>query len=185
MNMAPYHIVLVHFPIALLTTATLIVVLRALSDGALAKAADKVLTPLLGLGVLSTAAAFGVGLMVWPIETATASPLARNHLLAASWTLAYWTLLWITRWAQGESVWDGINRWIMAGLAVLGAGLLTVAGTLGGHLTGTPTAVSQLLRLLGWEVYTTFYVPDVVLGVLAVAAVALPIVAWQARRSQA
>jgi uncharacterized membrane protein len=35
--MAPYHVVLVHFPIALWMTATLAIVIRALSDGPLAR----------------------------------------------------------------------------------------------------------------------------------------------------
>jgi ABC-type glucose/galactose transport system permease subunit len=74
----------------------------------------------------------------------------------------------------------------MLGLAGLGAGLLTVTGTLGGHLTGTATAVSQVLRYLGWEVYTTFYVPDMTLIVIAVAILVLiAIGALGARRAAA
>ena len=147
--MAPYHAVLVHFPVALWTTAALVILVRALSDGTLAKASDRVLVPLLALGALSGLVAYVVGLLVWPLETATASPLARNHLLAATWSLAYWTLLLITRWMQGEAIWEGANRWVMLGLAALGAILLTITGTLGGHLAGKPTAVSQVLHFLG------------------------------------
>ena len=61
----------------------------------------------------------------------------------------------------------------MAGLAILGAVLLGITGTLGGHLVGIYTDVSEMLRLLGWEVYTTFYVPDVTLILIAVAIVGL------------
>ena len=56
----------------------------------------------------------------------------------------------------------------MAGLALLGSFLLGVTGTLGGHLVGIYTEVSSVLRLLGWEVFTTFYVPDVTLAVIVV-----------------
>ena len=51
--MAGYHAVLVHFPIALLMTATLAILLRAVSDGPLAKATDRALVPLLAIGLLT------------------------------------------------------------------------------------------------------------------------------------
>ncbi|MGQ0663897.1 MAG: DUF2231 domain-containing protein [Pseudomonadota bacterium] len=181
--MAPYHAVLAHFPIALLTTATLVILLRTLSDGPLARATDRALVPLLLLGVLSSAAAFGVGLLVWPLDTLTATPLGRNHMLAATWTLAYWTLILVTRWVQGEAVWAGATRWATLGMAALGSLLLTITGTLGGHLIGSATAVSQILRWLGWEVYTTFYVPDLTLGLLGAAAVGLVLIGLWGMRS--
>lgn len=181
--MAAYHILLVHFPIALLTVAALAIVLRALSDGSLARAVDHALVPLLAIGVVSTAAAYAVGLLVWPFEALSATPLGRNHMLAATWTLAYWTLLLVLRWWRGETVWEGLTRWVMVGLAALGSLLLTITGTLGGHLTGTPTAVSQALRALGWEAYTTFYVPDLTLVALVVIAVVLAGLGLYARRA--
>lgn len=87
------------------------------------------------------------------------------------------------RWWRGETVWEGLSRWVMVGLAALGSLLLTITGTLGGHLTGTPTAVSQALRALGWEVYTTFYVPDLTLVALVVIAVVLAGLGLYARRA--
>lgn len=183
--MAAYHILLVHFPIALLTVATLAIVLRAVSDGPLARAVDRALVPLLAVGVLSGAAAFVVGFLVWPFEALSSSPLGRNHMLAAAWTLAYWTLLLVVRWRRGEAVWVGLSRWVMVGLAALGSLLLTITGTLGGHLTGTATVVSQVLRALGWEVYTTFYVPDLTLAALVVVAVVLAALGLYFRRAAA
>ncbi len=174
--MAGYHVVLVHFPIALWMTATLAILVRAASDGALALAIDRALTPLLALGLLAGIAAFGVGLMVWPWEAISSTPLGRNHMLLAAWTTTYWALLLATRWIQGEAVWQGIGRWIMAALALLGAVLLGITGTLGGHLIGVYTEVSAALRVLGWEVYTTYYVPDTTLAVLVVAGVALALI---------
>lgn len=168
--MGPYHAMLVHFPIALWTAAALIILLRAFSDGALPRAADGALTLLLFLGAAGGALAFGVGLLVWPTEAATSSPLARNHMLLAAWSLAYWTVLWIARWRGGEGVWQGVWRWVMLGLAVLGVGLQTITATLGGHLVGNPSALSGLLRRAGWEVYTTFYLPDAILVTVALAA---------------
>jgi hypothetical protein len=166
--MAAYHIVLVHFPIALWMTATLAILWRAVSDGALAKAIDRALVPLLVVGLLAGLAAYVVGLMVWPWEAISSTPMGRNHMLLATWTVAYWALLLVTRWLKGEAVWEGVMRWVMAGLAVLGSALLGITGTLGGHLAGTYTQVSDALRFFGWEVYTTFYVPMLTLAVIGV-----------------
>jgi hypothetical protein len=171
--MTAYHVMLVHFPIALWTTAALVIVLRVFSAGKLARAADAVLAPLLLVGVVTGALAFAVGLLVWPPEALSSSPLARNHVLIASWTLTYWAVLWVTRWRGGERVWQGVWRWIMLGLAGLGVGLQAVTGTLGGYLAGNPSAVSEIVRRLGWEVFTTFYLPTWMLAILVISAVAL------------
>jgi hypothetical protein len=144
----------VHFPIALWMTATLAILWRVVSDGPLAQAIDRALVPLLTIGLVFGVAAYVVGLMVWPWETISSTPLGRNHMLLATWTVAYWALLLATRWLQGEAVWNGIMRWVMGGLAILGSVLLGITG-------------------LGWEVYTTFYVPTVTLVALAVAALLL------------
>jgi hypothetical protein len=166
-------VMLVHFPIALWTTAFLLILARALSDAPAVRAAEGALTPLLGFGALTGAAAFAAGLLVWPFEAVASSPLARNHLLLAGWSLAYWTLLWIVRWRAGERMWEGLYRWVMLGLAALGIGLQTVTGTLGGYLAGNPSMVSEIVRRLGWEVFTTFYLPDWMLVVLVIAGVAM------------
>lgn len=171
--MAAYHVVLVHFPIALWMVAALAIVWRAVSHGPLAMAVDRALVPLLTLGLISGVAAYAVGTLVWPWETISSTPVGRNHVLLAAWTTAYWALLLVTRWLQGESVWHGATRWVMAGLAVLGTVLLGITGTLGGHLVGIYTQVSDALRPLGWEVYTTFYVPMPTIVVIAVVAVLL------------
>jgi hypothetical protein len=154
-------------------TATLAILWRALSDGALAKAIDRALVPLLTFGLIAGLAAYAVGLMVWPWESISSSPLGRNHVLLATWTVAYWALLLATRWIQGEAVWNGVMRWVMAGLAILGSVLLGITGTLGGHLVGIYTEVSEVLRLFGWEVYTTFYVPMLTLTAIGVVTVLL------------
>ncbi|MEK7347120.1 MAG: DUF2231 domain-containing protein [Pseudomonadota bacterium] len=184
--MAPYHVVLVHFPIALWMTATLVILFRTLSDGPTAKLFDRALVPLLSLGLLSGIIAFSVGLMVWPWETISASALGRNHVLTASWTIAYWAVILWVRQARGESVWDGLSRWVKAGLASLGCGLLGITGTLGGHLVGIYTDVSTALRQLGWDVYTTFYVPDSTLIVLLlISALLVGIGVWAGRQKAA
>jgi hypothetical protein len=73
-------------------------------------------------------------------------------------------------------------RWIMAGLALLGSALLGITGTIGGHLVGIYTEVSEVLRLLGWEVYTTFYVPNVTLTLILFAAIILTAIGILGRR---
>ena len=181
--MNAYHMMLVHFPIALWSTAALIIALRAFSDGTLARNADRVLVPVLSLAALLGALGWGSGLLIWPLEAVASSPLARNHLLIASWSLAYWMLLALVRWRGGEQVWQGLWRWVMLGLAGLGMALQTVAGTLGGSLSGNPSAVSGILRLLGWEVFTTFYLPGWMLALLGLATIALLAIGLAGRRA--
>ncbi len=182
--MAAYHVVVVHFPIALWMTATIAIVWRALSDGPVAKAVDRALVPLLVLGLLSGLAALLTGRFVWSWDAVSTTPMGRNHILLAVWTTAYWTLMLVTRMIQGEALWEGGGRWVMAGLALLGSGLLGVTGTLGGHLAGIYTDLSKVLRMLGWEVHRTFYVPTTTLIGLAVASVLLLAIAFLARSSR-
>ena len=180
--MSAYHVMLVHFPIALWSTAALIIALRAFSEGSLARNADRVLAPILFLGAALGVMGFVAGLLVWPMEAVASSPLARNHLLLASWALAYWLLLAVVRWLGGEQVWQGLWRWTMLGLAGLGMALQTITGTLGGYLAGNPSAVSEVLRRLGWEVFTTFYLPNWLLIALVVASAGLVALGFAGRQ---
>lgn len=179
--MAAYHVVIVHFPIALWMTATLAIVWRAVSAGDLAKAIDRALVPLLVIGLLSGLAALSVGRMAWSWEAISTSPMGRNHILLAVWTTAYWALLLSIRWLQGEAVWNGPGRWVMAALALIGAALLGITGTLGGHLSGIYTELAKVLRMLGWEVHRTFYVPDMTLLGLVLATLGLLFIGYIAR----
>lgn len=96
----------------------------------------------------------------------------------ATGSLFFWAAALFLRWRAGERVWeDTTNRLIMVSLGALGAGLLTITGTLGGHLHGAPAYLSEILRMLGLDVYRTFYVPNWVLGVAAAAIVLLPALA--------
>lgn len=183
--MAAYHVVLVHFPIALWMTATLAILWRSVSDGPVALAVDRALLPLLSIGLASGLAAIAVGAMVWPWDAVTTSPMGRNHILLAVWTTSYWALMLATRWIQGEAVWNGPGRWVMAALAVLGSGLLAITGTLGGHLAGIYTDLAKVLRAFGWEVHRTFYVPDVTLAAIGGTALALLVIGWLASRARA
>ena len=162
-----------------------IIIFRALSDGALARAFDRVLVPLLVLGVATGLVAYTLGQLVWPPDTLQSTPLGRNHMLAATWSLFYWAAVLFLRWRIGERAWEGaVNRLIMVCLGALGAGLLTITGTLGGHLHGAPAYLSEILRLLGFDVYHTFYVPTWVLAVLALVIVAMPVLAVAATRGR-
>ena len=184
--MGPYHAIMVHFPVALWTVASGIIIFRALSDGVMARAFDRVLVPLLVLGVATGLVAYMLGQLVWPPDTLQSTPLGRNHMLAATWSLFYWAAVLFLRWRIGERAWEGaVNRLIMVCLGALGAGLLTVTGTLGGHLHGAPAYLSEILRMLGFDVYYTFYVPTWVLAVLALVIVAMPLLAIAATRGRA
>lgn len=183
--MAGYHVVLVHFPTALWMTAALAIIYRAFFDGPLAKSIDRALAPLLSIALVFGVAAYLVGLFVWPLDAITSSPLGRNHILLATWTTAYWAVLLALRWRRGQAIWHGAMRYVTAGLAVIGAVLLGITGTLGGHLIGVYTDVSQLLRKTGWEVYTTFYLPNMTLIALGVVSVVLIAIGLRARSLRA
>jgi hypothetical protein len=179
--MAGYHVVLVHFPTALWMTAALAIIYRAFFDGPVAQSIDRALVPLLSIALVFGVSAYLVGLFVWPLEAITASPLGRNHMLLATWTTAYWALLLVLRWRRGQAIWQGSMRFVTAGLAAIGALLLGITGTLGGHLIGVYTDVSQVLRMLGWEVYTTFYVPNTTVIVLAIVTLVLVAIGFRAQ----
>jgi uncharacterized membrane protein len=177
--MGPYHAIMVHFPVALWIVASAIVVFRALSDSPLALAFDRVLMPFLVLGVVTGVIAYTLGQLVWPPDTLQSTPLGRNHMMTATWSLACWSVVLFLRWRVGERVWDTLpNRLAMLILGALGGLLLATTGTLGGHLHGAPAYLSELVRMLiGWDVYETHYIPNWTLGVLAVVIVAMPVLA--------
>lgn len=184
--MGPYHAIMVHFPVALWTVAAGIVVFRACSDNAAARAFDRVLVPLLVVGVATGVTAYVLGWLVWPSDALQATPLGRNHIVGATWSLFFWTAALVFRWHSGEQCWAGrLTRSIMLGLGLFGAGLLALTGTLGGHLHGAPAKLSDLLRLVGLDVYQTFYVPNWVLVVLGVIILAMPAVALAATKLRA
>jgi hypothetical protein len=182
--MGPYHALMVHFPVAFWTAAAVILIVRALSEGPLAQAFDRVLVPFLILGTITGIIAYVLGLLVWPPDTLQTTPLGRNHMMAASWSLFYWTAVLVLRWWVGERIWEGLlNRLIMLGLGALGAGLLTITGTLGGHLHGAPTFLSDVFREIGWEVYATFYFPSWMLVLQVIVVIAMPVIALLGGRS--
>jgi len=69
-------------------------------------------------------------------------------------------------------------------LAGFGAVFVGITGTLGGHLIGNYTEISQVLRLLGWEIYSTYYLPNLTLVIVAVAAVILVVLGVFGRGSR-
>lgn len=183
--MGPYHAMMSHFPVAVWVTASIIIVARALSDSPLARQLDRVLVPFLMLGLLTGVITYVLGLLVWPADTLQTTPLGRNHMMAATWSMFYWAAVMVLRWRVGERAWESLlNRLIMLGLGALGGGLLAITGTLGGHLHGAPTFISSVLRLIGWEVYLTFYFPNWVLFLLAIVIVAMPVIAVVTARAR-
>lgn len=176
--MGPYHAMMSHFPVAVWVTASIIIVARALSDSPLARQLDRVLVPFLMLGLVTGVITYVLGLLVWPADTLQTTPLGRNHMMAATWSMFYWAAVMVLRWRVGERAWESLlNRLIMLGLGALGGGLLAITGTLGGHLHGAPTFISSVLRFIGWEVYLTFYFPNWMLLLLAIVIIAMPVIA--------
>jgi len=171
--MAVYHVLLVHFPIALWMIAYLFIFLRAFSDAELITYLEKLIWPLILLGSLIGAAAFVLGTQIFPWSAITQSPLGRNHIMLATWTLAYWSVMGVLGFRLRHHLFDGVQRWITLVLASIGALVVVITGTLGGSLTGTPSLVTKSLSLVGWNVYTTFYLPNWVIALYVAGAVLL------------
>ncbi len=181
--MAAYHVVMVHFPITLWLVAGLAIFIRAISDGPLAQTFDRALPTFLVGGLIFGVVAWVLGLNVWPWPTLSSTPMGRNHMLLASWSLAYFALLTVLRLRHGDLIWQGLNRLVMAGLAGIGVIFVGITGTLGGHLVGNYTEVGQVLRWLGWEIYSTFYVPNLTLGIIVAVSVVLVVIGLMGRNT--
>lgn len=181
--MAPIHHMLAHFPIALLFVALLIILGRFFFDTPAIRKVESALPLLLVLGVVGGIATFVSGLLIWPSEAVTSSPMGRNKLLVAAWMLAAWSVVTLLRLRGGSALWEQGGRWSLMVMTAFSGVLLATTGTLGGYLLGSPSRFSDGLRLLGWDVYHTFFAPDWALAVAA--ALALVIIAIGVMRKPA
>jgi hypothetical protein len=77
----------------------------------------------------------------------------------------------------------GAQRWTTFALATIGAAVVTITGTLGGSLAGTPSLVTKSLGLIGWNVYMTFYLPNWMLLFYVGGAVLLIAIGFYGRRN--
>jgi len=154
-----YHILMAHFPVALWMAAYLFILIRSLSDSQFAVRLQKAIWPLAALGTLAGFVTYGLGLTIYPWSAITESPLGRNHIMLATWTLSYWTVMSVLGYRFRRHLFDGAQRWITLVLATIGAMVITITGTLGGSLGGTPSLVTKSLSWIGWDVYMTYYLP--------------------------
>jgi hypothetical protein len=159
------------------------ILVGALLPGRLAELSRTALLPVLVLSLLGALAAIVSGFLIWPLEANLASPMVRNHILMALWSLGLYTMITVLVWRAGAAAFDGARRWVLVVLALVGGLFFATTGTLGGHLAGAPTQFSALLRLTGWEVYTTFYSPTWVVAVMIVIALACALLGYRYRRS--
>jgi len=180
--MAVYHVLIVHFPIALWMTAYLFIALRTFSDAEIFVRLQKSIWPLILLGSLAGAIAYILGLQIYPWSAITQSPLGRNHIMLATWTLSYWTVMGILGFRLRRHLFDGAQKWITFTVGSIGALVVVITGTLGGSLTGTPSLVTKSLSYVGWNVYTTFYLPTWMLVVFALGAILLVVLGYMGRR---
>jgi NADH:ubiquinone oxidoreductase subunit 6 (subunit J) len=135
-------------------------------NGRLAEISREALLPILVLSLLAAAVAIVSGFLVWTVDAAIYSPLARNHILTALWSLGIFTMLTVLVWRARSNAFDGARRWVLVVLAITGMSIFATTGTIGGHLVGATTQFSEVLKLLGWDVYHTFYVPTWVVATL-------------------
>lgn len=178
------HAMLSHFPVGFWALATLMILYGAVMSGRLAELCRAGLLPILVLSLLGALAAIITGFLIWPLEADLASPLARNHILMAFWSLGIYTMLTVLVWQAGEAAFGGARRWALVILALLGGLLFATTGTLGGHLVGATTAFSELLGLTGWEVYTTFYSPLWVVAVMVIIGIVAGMLGLKGQRSR-
>ncbi|RUR30416.1 heme ABC transporter permease [Vreelandella andesensis] len=176
------HAMLSHFPIGFWALATLMILVGSFMTGRLADISRAALLPVLVLSLLGALAAIAIGFIVWPMAANLASPLARNHILMAFWSLGIYSAITVLVWKAGDTAFDGARRWVLVILALTGSLMFASAGTLGGHLTGSTTAFSQVLSLMGWEVYTTFYSPLWVIAVMVLIGIALGVLGIMSQR---
>ncbi len=177
-----YHILVVHFPVALWMVAYLFILFRTFSNSELAVRLQKSVWPLIFLGSLAGIVAYGLGLMIYPWSAITESPLGRNHIMLATWTLSYWIVMGVIGYRFRRYLFEGAQRWITFVLATIGAAVVTITGTLGGSLAGTPSLVTKSLGLIGWNVYMTFYLPAWMLILYATGALLLVAIGFYGRR---
>ena len=181
--MSAYHAMAAHFPIAIWMTVFLFIVLRSFTSKR-AQQLEFAITLLLALGALAGLLTYLLGWAVWSIDALLYSPLARNHILMATWTLAYWCVLWLLYWRIGERIWQGLERWSMLLLSIIGITLLSITGTLGGSLAGNPSGLPRLLAVLGWNTNSTFYLPSAMVIFTLISAGLLLLLGWYANRQK-
>ncbi|MDZ7851218.1 MAG: hypothetical protein U5L98_00850 [Halomonas sp.] len=167
------HAMLSHFPVGFWALATLMILVGAFLSGRLAEISRAALLPVLVLSLLGGLVAIIVGFLVWPMEANLASPLTRNHILMSFWSLGIFTMITVLVWKAGDAAFEGNRRWALVILALTGGLMFASAGTLGGHLAGAATAFSDVLGLMGWEVYTTFYSPLWAVAIMVIIGIAL------------
>lgn len=167
--MAPYHHMMAHFPIALMSLTFMLILLRIFtSSEAVRKLEANFLIYGLGIGIVGGVAAMVTGLLIWPAEAPLTATMGRNKILMASWTIAVWTMVLALLWYVGNRIWEGTGRYLMLGLGAFGLILAATTGTLGGHLLGSPSRLSGVLNQFGWNIYQTYFAPSWVIVILVV-----------------
>lgn len=177
------HAMLSHFPLGFWALAILMILTGAFLSGRLAEISRAALLPVLVLSLLGGLAATVVGLLVWPMEANLASPLTRNHMLMSFWSLGIFTMITVLVWKAGDAAFEGNRRWALVILALTGGLMFAATGTLGGHLAGASTAFSDVLALMGWEVYTTFYSPLWAVVVMVIIGIAMGALGLMSQRN--
>ena len=155
--MTGLHHMLIHFPIVLWLAAAAL--LLAGCAGRAPAWGSPVLRLILPLALLAAIAALITGLLAWSPQAIMASPLGRNKLAFALWLVTCWGVLSWLHFRHGEALFEPGLRLLTATLGILGVVLLLITATQGGLLAGVSAGVPDLLRAMGFEVYTTLRQP--------------------------
>ena len=156
--MNAYHGMLVHFPMALLLLASVLILIQIWL-----KQMNSYLMSvrlLLLLGLLSGILSIVIGFMIWPMEAYLHSPNARNHILATACSMFGYLMLYFIYRANIKPG-DLASKLILSLYVLTVSFLLILTGTLGGNLAGNPSGLPALLKSLGWDLNYTMYLSNI------------------------
>lgn len=166
--MTAIHHMLIPLPLGIWTVAALLMFLAARGKP---DWAQRALQPLLLLGLISGLAAAISGFLSWDFQALLSSPMSRNKIVLAVWSLSWWGMLWALHTIHGPKLYQPGRALVMVVLGIIGLGLAALTGFLGGQLAGVSSQLTELIHVLGFEIYTTIRLPAwtliVLLGIVA------------------
>jgi hypothetical protein len=173
--MTAIHHMLIPLPLGIwiLTAILMVLAARGKPDWV-----SRALQPLLLFGLISGGAATLTGFLAWDFQALLSSPLSRNKIVLAVWSLTWWGMLWALHYAHGSKLYQPGRASVMVVLSIIGLGLAALTGFLGGQLAGVTTQLTDLVRVFGFEIYTTIRLPVWTLVILFGIVIWWFILAW-------
>lgn len=151
-----FHNMLVHLGMGVLVAVVALAVVtwflaRRGQRPELFRQLDTTLYVMLFVGLLGIPAAVAGILVDYPEWTALlASPLVRIKALLSMLLFEVFLMMYYMRWKHGVALWQRQSlAAYFVGLSLVGAGLVSVVGSIGGFLAIRETALEGILQLFG------------------------------------